>query len=219
MEPLLRLIMATGSVFVCVVPERYRRWWPIRNEAELRGPAIASGILETLIGAPGPALYFASGLSAARSGLGVSGLILNPYLLLCFVFFEGLFRMLAALGSAQIMPVLPLQIVAWIHHMRDSKAAENKLGVLVSDQVEIAEGKPHDLRVLSCRPKTHWNPFMTIHFEGEFYQMLREEAVTGARKFAYFLRRNPATRLIVVVYEYRPDDVMNPAVPPRRWKP
>ena len=60
---------------------------------------------------------------------------------------------------------------------------------------------------------------MTIHFEGEFYQMLREEAATGARKFAYFLRRNPATRLIVVVYEYRPDDVMNPTTPPRRWKP
>jgi hypothetical protein len=219
MEPLFRLLVAVGSVFVCVIPDRYRHWWPIRNEAELRGPAIASGLLETLIGAPGPALYFSVALNAARSGLGISGLILNPYLFLVFVFFEGLFRLLAALASAQILPTLPLQIVAWIHGARDNKAAESELGTLIADRVEKAEGKSYDLRVLSCRPKGHWNTFMTIHFEGEFYQLLREEAVTGARKFDYFLRRNPATRLLVVVYEYRPDDVLNPSVPPRRWKP
>ena len=217
MEPLLRLVTAVGSVFVCVIPERYRRWWPIRNEAELRGPAIASGILETLIGAPGPALYFAVALNAARSGLGISGLILNPYLFLVFVFFEGLFRLLAALASAQILPTLPLQIIAWIHAARD-KAAASKLGTLIADRVEKAEGKSYDLRVLSCRSKDHWNTFNTIHFDGEFYQLLREETA-GARQFEYFLRRNPATRLLVVVYEYRPDDVLNPSVPPRRWKP
>jgi hypothetical protein len=211
--------MAVGSVFICVIPERYRRWWPIRIEAELRGPAIVSGVLETLIGVPGPALYFSVALNAAKSGLGVSGLILNPYFFLVFVFFEGLFRLLAALASAQILPTLPLQIIAWIHNARDGKAAESDLGILIADRVEKTEGKPYDLRVLSCRPKTHWNPFMTIHFEGEFYQLLREEAATGARKFDYFLRRTPATRLVVVVYEYRPDDVLNPSAPPRRWKP
>jgi hypothetical protein len=219
MEPLLRFLVAAGSVFICAIPERYRRWWPIRNDAEFRGPAIASGILETVIGTPGPALYFAVARNAARSGLGVSGLILNPYLFLVLVFFEGLFRLLAALASAQILPILPLQIIAWIHSARDNKAEESELGILVSDRVERADGKPWGLRVLSCRPKGHWNPFMTIHFEGEFYQLLREEAAKGARKFGYFLRKNPATRLVVVVYEYHPDDVLNPSAPPRRWKP
>jgi hypothetical protein len=37
MEPLLRFFVATGSAFVCVIPERYRRSLPIANEAELRG--------------------------------------------------------------------------------------------------------------------------------------------------------------------------------------
>jgi hypothetical protein len=168
MEPLLRLLVAAGSVFVCLISEPYRRWWPIRNEAELRGPVIASGILETLIGAPGPALYFSVALNAARSGFGVSGLILNPYLFLVFVFFKGLFRLLAALASAQILPILPLQVIAWIHSARNDKAAASDLGILVADSIERAEGKAYDLRVLTCRPKGHWNPFMTIHFEGEF---------------------------------------------------
>lgn len=145
MEPLLRLLVAVGSVFACFIPERYRRWWPIRNEAELRGPAIASGMLETIIGAPGPALYFSVALNAARSGLGVSGLILNPYIFLVFVFFEGLFRVLAALASAQALPTLPLQIIAWMRSARDSKAAERELGILVPDRVERAEGAPYDL--------------------------------------------------------------------------
>ena len=39
------------------------------------------------------------GVVVTSRELGVSGLILNPYLLLCFVFFEGLFRILAARGS------------------------------------------------------------------------------------------------------------------------
>ncbi|HET9131379.1 MAG TPA: hypothetical protein VFO86_10550 [Terriglobia bacterium] len=219
LEPLFRLLVAVGSTFVCVIPARYRQWWPIQNETELRGPAIASGMLEALIGAPGMALYFAFALNAARSGLGISGLILNPYLFLVFVFFEGVFRLLAALSSAQIMAILPLQIIAWIHNSLDKKSAQSELGILVTDEVEKAEGKPYDLRVLSCRPKAHWNPYMTVHFDGEFYQLMREGAATGARKFAYFLRRNPSTRLVVVVFEYRPDDVMNPSAPPRRWKP
>jgi hypothetical protein len=176
-------------------------------------------MLETLIGAPGPAGYFAVALNAAKSGLGVSGLILNPYAILVFVFFEGLFRLLAALASAQILPTLPLQLIAWMHNARDNMVAKRELGILVADRIERAEGKPYDLRVLSCRPKVHWNPFMTIHFEGEFYQLLHEGAGTGARKFDYFLRRNPETRLVVVVYEYRPDDVLNPSASPRRWKP
>ena len=177
------------------------------------------GILETLIGAPGPALYFEVALNAARSDLGVSGMILNPYLFLVFVFFEGLFRLLAALASAQILPILPLQIIAWIHSARENKAAEREPGVLVVDRVEKSPGTSYDLCIQSCRPKRHWNPFMTIHFDDEFYQLVREDAATSGRKSGYFLRRNPETRLVVVVYEYRPDDVLNPSASPRRWNP
>jgi hypothetical protein len=61
---------------------------------------------------------------------GVSGLILNPYLLLVFVFFEGLFRLLAALASAQILPYAA-QIIAWIHSAQDNKAAEVNLVTLL----------------------------------------------------------------------------------------
>ena len=60
---------------------------------------------------------------------------------------------------------------------------------------------------------------MTIRFEGGFYQMVGEDISEGSRKFAYLLRKHPETRLVVVVYEYDPRDVMTPDAPLRRWTP
>ena len=31
------------------------------------------------------------------------------------------------------------------------------------------------MKPISCRPKLNWNPYMTVEFEGEFYQMFKEE--------------------------------------------
>ena len=77
------------------------------------------------------ARYFTLQLfSTPQIRYGVSGLILNPYLLLVFVFFEGLFRLLAALASAQILPYAA-QIIAWIHSAQDNKAAEVNLVTLL----------------------------------------------------------------------------------------
>lgn len=219
MEWFLGLLFKVASVFVCLVPRRYRRSWPIRADADLRVPAIASGVLEILIGAPGTALYVAVGLNAAKSGLGLAGLVLNPMLLFPFMLVEGIVRMLAAVGSAEILPTLPLQIVAWIHAARDGRAEDRERGELVVDVVEREDGVAYNLCIRSCRAKPHWNNYMTIRFEGDFYQMVREESGAGERKFVYLLRKNPPWRPVVVVYEYRPEDVLYPEVPPRRWKP
>ena len=43
---------------------------------------------------------------------------------------------------------------------------------------------------------------MTVEFEGEFYQMFKEEPAGGSRKFAYYLRKNPTGRLVVVIDHY-----------------
>jgi hypothetical protein len=219
MEAVLRVLIGLASVIVCAVPRRYRQTWPLREDGDLRAPAIASGALETLIGAPGAALYVAVGLKTASAGLGVAGLILNPYLPLLFMFLEGLVRTLAAVGSHQILPTLPLQIVAWIHDAVERKAGDRELGPVVMDAVEQGDGRAFDLMVLSCRAKEHWNPYMTIRYEGQFYQMFQQEMMSGSRKFAYFLRKSPEWRHVVVVYEYHPGDVLNPKAPVERWKP
>jgi hypothetical protein len=219
MEALLGTLLKIGSVFVCAIPARYRQRWPLRNDADLRGPAIVSGGLEFLIAAPGTLLYCATAMNVAKSGFGIDGLILNPFLPFPFLFAEGGVRLLAALGAGQVLPVLPLQIVAWVEDAMEGRSAREKLGPLSVDSIETGTGNPWDLRILSCRPKPHWNPYMTIRYDGQFFQMLREERTDGPRQFVYLLRKNPATRLVVVVYEYRIEDGLQPDAPPRRWIP
>lgn len=218
MEALLRLIFGTGSIFVCAIPKRYRRLWPLKHDEDLRAPAILSGTLEGMIGVPGSVAYVAVAMDTARDGLGIAGLILNPFLPFVFLMFEGIVRMLGAVGPRQILPTLPLQIVAWIHDAMDGKAREIEMGPVLIDVVERGDGKAFDLCVLSCRAKEHWNPYMTIRYKGEFYQMFQQERMTGPRRFAYFPRKNPEWRHVVVVYEYRLDDVLNPAFSPARWE-
>ncbi len=219
MKSVLQILLKIGSIFVCIIPARYRQRWPLRNDADLRGPAIISGVLEFLISAPGALLYCGAALNVAQSGLGVAGLVLNPFLPFPFFFAEGGVRLLAALGSGQVLPVLPLQIVAWLQTAMEDKVAEKELAPLSVDIVEKANGNPCDLRISSCRPKPHWNPYMTIRYDGQFFQMLREERADGPRQFVYLLRKSPDTRLVVVVYEYQPEDGLQPDAPPRRWVP
>ena len=219
MEILLRFLLKIASVFVCAVPARYRRNWPLQSDDDLRGPAIVSGGLEFILGAPGALLYVSNAMGSAMGGMGLASLIFNPFLLFLGIFVEGGIRALAALGSAQILPTLPLQIIAWIHDRHDGKIAVETLGLLVVDKIERGDGNPWDLRVLSCRPKPHWNPYMTIRFEERFYQMIREEQIAGPRKFVYLLRNHPETRLVVIVYQFRLSDVLIPDLPLRLWKP
>ena len=215
----VRILVWIASIVVCVIPPRLRRWWPLKNDEDLHGPAAISGLLEFLLGAPGTVLYIANSVNAAKGGLGLAGLILNPFAPAVFIFAEGAVRFLAAISSGQILPTLPLQIIVWIQNAMDGKEVALQLGPLVPDEIERGKGMAWDLRVLSCRAKPHWNPYMTIRFEGAFYQMSGEDIATGPRKFVYLLRKHPGTRLVVVVFEYDPRDVMTPDAPPRRWKP
>lgn len=215
----MRAILLVASVFVSLVPERYRKSWPIRDAADMRGPAMVSGMLEFLIGAPGSLLYVGEAFDVAKQGGGFSGLILNPFLPFVFIFAEGGVRFLAALSSGEILPTLPLFLIAAIHNRTDAKAAEHSLGSRVIDQVERSTGKRYDLRVFSCRPKPHWNSYMTIRFDNEFYQLSGEERASGPRQFVYLLRKNPVGRIVVVVYEYSPEDVLDPNAQPKRWRP
>jgi hypothetical protein len=179
-----------------------------------------SGMIEFLLGAPGTMLYFGAAVGGARAGFGiVVGLILNPFLPFVFLFAEGAVRFLAAVSTAQILPMLPLQIISWLHDRKEGVKADRLLGPLIPDRVERGDGESWDLRILSCRPKAHWNPYMTIRFENRFYQTFREDMSPGPQKFVYLLREHPKTRLVVVVYEYAPNDVLTPDAPPRRWKP
>jgi len=218
MQPLLRFVLGIASMFVVMIPARYRQWWPIRNEDQLRAPAIASGLIEIFVGAPGTMAYVAFSIGAAEAGLGVGSLIVNPFILFPFLLAEGIVRTLAAISSAQILPVLPLHLLAWADSERDRRSADRELAPVVPDFVKCGDGVSSDLCVFSCRVKPHWNPYVTIRFDEKFYQMFREEWDGDAQRFVYYLRENPRWRLVVVVYDYHPHEVMR-SEGPVRWRP
>jgi hypothetical protein len=157
-----KLLLMPLSILVCAIPERYRLWWPIRNRSDLHVPAIASGAIEFLASAPGTIFYVAGALNAAKDGLGIAGLILNPSWIFAFLFIEGALRLLAAVSAEQVLPTLPLQIIAWVHDLIDARAAADELGPLLPDRIQRLECD--DLRISSCRAKAHWNSYMTIRF-------------------------------------------------------
>lgn len=164
--------------------------------------------------------------AAAAGGLGIPGsgifvlaeFWLKPVHVLLFYFIlEGMFRTLAALVGQQVIGLVPLYLVSGIHGVIGRRKYERSLGPLVADEIRRGTTRGEfDLKVYSCRPKLHWNPYMTIEFEGEFYQYFNEEYGNLPRRFIYYLRRNPIGRVVVVIDRYTADTVLKPGRD--KWK-
>lgn len=139
---------------------------------------------------------------------GVSGLAsfwLNPITLICvYFFFEAVVRLLAALEGTHIIGSLPMYAISGVHGLLDKAAYKRYVGELVPDKVIRGgdENRGYDLKVYSCRPKLDWNRYVTIEFEGEFYECFNEEPGPPPRRFIYYLRKNPVGRLVVVIKPY-----------------
>ena len=212
------------SIPMTLLPPRYR------TEVNLRGPAMICAIAQVVICSFGLVVSLISFAGQAQSGLpddaldriasiwGETGLMMTgPFTLVDFWFrpvnmilgyfvFEGLVRFAGALVGHQTLGTLPLYAVSGVHNLLDRAKYRRELGPLVPDEIIRGGGErqAYDLKVYSCRPKLHWNPYMTVEFEGEFYQMFKEEPANGPRRFIYYLRKNPAGRLVVVIDHYKP---------------
>jgi hypothetical protein len=83
---------------------------------------------------------------------------------------------------------------------------------LIPDQVFRGNEKQNfALKVYSCRPKSDWNSYITIEYEGLLYQLMREESAPAPRRFVYYLRKSPEGRLAPVIDHYTPERVLRPA--------
>ena len=219
------LSYALGSI-VSFLPPRYRP----RVD---RSVGIVSGIVEIVVGeflliltaitwmqAKTDVDFRTASVVAGSSvfGSGIFVLVefwLNPLHLLFFYFIiEGIVRTLAALASHQVIGFGPLYIVSSVHDRIDKKRYERSLCPLVADEIVRGE-HDYDLKVYSCRPKLHWNPYMSVEFDGEFFQYFKEEYGALPRRFIYYLRRNPVGRTVVVIDRYQPDNVLKPE--PDKW--
>jgi hypothetical protein len=213
MDVPLRIVMGLGSAFVCLIPARYRSWWPVRDERDLVVPAILSGVVEMAIGVPGAVIWVAITLQSGFT------LAVNPFMAGPFLLIEGIVRALAAISSGEVLPTLPLQLLAWLHGRIESADERRRMGPLVPDVIQHGDGEVWDLRVLSCRPKSHWTSYVTIRYGDRFFHLVARETILTPLRFVYLLKESPETRLVVVVYEYSPEEVLRDDALPRRWQP
>ena len=228
-----RVIRYIVAVLMTFVPPRYR------EDVPLRGEAIVAGIVRILAAASilvyrfmifswqraaiiGPGVDVPSNMPEVNATFGagifmMADFVFQPVnMLLIYLIHEGVIRSLAALVGHQVLGTLPLYLISGVHGLMDKAAYKRDLGPLVVD--EVVRGGPksgYDLKVYSCRPKLNWNPYMTIEFEGEFFQMFKEEPGQTSRRFVYYLRRNPAGRVVVVIDHYNVESVLEK--PTDKW--
>jgi hypothetical protein len=136
-------------------------------------------------------------------------------LILFYLFFEGLVRTAAGIAGDK-MGTLPLYVIAGIHDLIDKRKYKQYVGELIPDHLARGgEKQGYDLKVYSCRPKLHWNPYMTVEFEGIHYQYFKEEYGAAPRRFIYYLRKQHVGIPAVAIDHYKIDDVLKPE--PDKW--
>ena len=230
---LYRQMQSILSVLITFLPPRYR---PVG--VSLRSAGVVAGALQMLAAMGllvyrffifswqraaiiGPGVNTPSNLPEVNATFGggifmMADFLFHPlHALLLYLFFEGIIRLLAARVSDQIIGSLPLYVISGIHGLIDKADHRRYVGALVPDQVVRGSGKGFDLKVYCSRAKLEWNPYMSVEFEGEFYQYFREEQGQPPRRFIYFLRKSAPGHLSVVVDHYHPDNVLKS--PPDKW--
>jgi len=136
--------------------------------------------------------------------------ILHPLtLLLIYFIVEGAARFLAALVTEEITGPLPLYVVAWVEDRLSQTRAERALGPRVPDIVECVYSPDYDLRIFTCRRKRGWDRLMTVDWQEQLYEVIREEAGKLPHHFIYRLRRSPPGRVVRIVHRYDPEEVVH----------
>lgn len=215
------------SMLMSFLPKRYREIFTF-HEIPSAG-AVVSGLLEALFSLallikgyfvytneriaslPGTAMMKAGEKGGESAIMGMGTIFLLEYLihvttiLLIFFMLEGAVRAIAAFGSEEVLPTLPLQAVAFVHSHLDARNHERSLGTRIRDDVQSSSGE--SLQIASCRPKS-WTQLTTISHEGVFYQLVAEKKGQAPRPFIYILGMKPPTSVIRGIYSYDPDEVL-----------
>lgn len=218
------------STLLSFLPRRYRQVFT-PHEIPAAG-AIWAGILEALFSlgflirgyfaymnarmasVPASVVTKAGERGGESAIMGMGSIFLLEYLIqittivLVFFLLEGVVRAIAAVGSEEVLPSLPLQVLALLHSQLDAQAHEKSLGERIRDDVQ-PQACGNSLQIASCRPKP-WTRLTTISHEGEFYEVVAESKATAPRPFVYVLRKKPPTGVIRGIHRYDPDEVLEP---------
>jgi hypothetical protein len=146
------------------------------------------------------------GVRLTTGVLGLTNFLLQPIpMLLTYLAIEGAVRAFMALAFGQILPTLPLGLVAAVHGLFGIRKRKEEAAILDTDMIEPARDDTYDWLVLTARPKPEWSPYIGIEFRGELYVLDGEQTEVPPRPFGYRLRKNPEGNLMVVVNHYDPN--------------
>jgi hypothetical protein len=216
-----------AGIVMSAVPRTWWREWEPESTLYFRWAAMASGVLQFGLFLFATAALYARHV-AAQAGVygGAAGsmrgggavalafvtfefLLYPHHLLVGYLMAEGLARAGAAFLTEEVLPSGPLWLAARFQHRAAAKAAEAALGARLPDTVEKVQGLPYDLRILSCRPKERWkDKLLTISYEDQFYEVVREERGPRPRPFVYLLRKAPESKIIRGVHDYNPNELL-----------
>ena len=217
------------SVIAALVPERYRARWSwgfVSPSAAITSGAIqffACVILaivryvtfanQRLFAVPTQATMKAAETGGETAIMGLGLVVLADYVIqpvtivLLYFMIEGLVRAAAAIATSEIVPTLPLQLVAMAHAKASHAKRERELGPPVPDLVQPGSGE-FALVIATCRPKI-WTWMTTISYDDRLYELVREEAAEPPRRWVYVLRKRPESKVVRgEIYHYRPDELM-----------
>jgi hypothetical protein len=225
--------IAVGAV-LSFFPARYRSWWQPEISPDFRMGAFLTALAQSL-GLTGLLIYRyliffqqraqelggrvidaggETALDARSVQFGMGSVVTLEFLfqpltlLMLFFIFEGAVRLCAALITEEVVGTLPLHLVALVHDRLEKSQLEAALGPRVADWVDRGDGKEFDLRIKSCRPRPNWDRLMTIYFEDEYYEVVREEAGRPPRRFVYLLKKIPPGKALRGLHQYHPDEVL-----------
>lgn len=225
-------VLTLLGIIATLVPQRYRPRVLGDAQVQIKRAAILSGAGQFVLCAAAlwfryPAFYARRVQEAADAVARIGGdktaiatahfsggvLALFEYLIqpltvvLVYFLLEGIARLAAAVTTNEVLPTLPLQVIAWIHAGVSAQRKERALGPKVADLVQAGTGKDFELRIESCRPK-QWTALSTIRYQEELYEVARQEDGQPPRRFVYLLRKIPAGKVIRGLHPYDPNEVL-----------
>ena len=221
-----------AGIFLSLLPVRYRQWWEPASTVHFRAATVVSGLIQLLgsvaliiytylsfiqerLGSMTDEALAKGGLDAVavptvQFGMGYFALLEFAFrpltLLLFYLFLEGAFRLVGAAFIEQILPTLPLHVVAWTQERVEQRQVERALGPLVVDTVTRGDGKEFDLRIATCRPKPNWDRLMTISYEDQLYEIAKQEEGPPPRRHIYHLRKLPEGKVVRGLHLYDPNE-------------
>jgi len=228
MKTVLRLF---AGVFLALLPPRYRR--RVMLDIDVQDSAVFSGVVQMFAGIgaliiryPGfvesrmalvpESVSFQMAEKAGELGVMSMGLIwlvdymLNPLTLVIEYFVvEGVVRWVAALVTREVVPTLPLWLLALAHTKLDRWKAEHDMGPRVPDEVKrVTDTKDVDLIIASCRPKSEWHKLTSVGYQDEFFEIMDLQEGSPPRLFVYVLRKSPEGRVLRGIRHYDPEEVL-----------